>query len=89
MAAEKPRYRITLDYVEVMQDKGGLNYVTTFACLMAIYFIYNIQYAAKVNNTIQFIQYHMLHMNKKKCTNDNKTRCKLFVSMNDVSSANL
>ena len=64
-AAETPRCRITLDYVEVMHDEGGLDYVTIVACLMAVYFVYNIQYAPKINTTLKFIQYHLVHMNEK------------------------
>ena len=64
MAVQSPCCHITLDYVEVMHDEGELDYITVVACLMAVYFIYYVQNALNVIS-IQFIQYHLAHMNER------------------------
>ena len=64
-ASATPQYKSTLDYVEVVQDEGGLDFVCMLACLISVYFVYSIEYAKYVENTLLFVQHHLLHMKEK------------------------
>ena len=64
-ASPTPHCKITLDYVEVVQDEGGLDFVCMLACLMSVYFVYSIEFAKHVENTFLFVQHHLLHMKER------------------------
>ncbi len=65
-ASHPPASSITLDSAAVLQTEEKLDFSSLIACLICVYYIYNIQYAPGAANTLKFIQHHLLHLEEDK-----------------------
>ena len=61
-ATEAPCCQITLDFVEVLVDEGGLYNIAKLSCLMCIYYIHSIKYPDKLRNTLLYVQHYLLRI---------------------------